>query len=296
MPQLRNEWPLVLFTAIAPAGVGAGAVLSYKYYKLEIDPLIFAASLTILGTIVLAFIVSAAHLGRRGRMPRALLNIFRSWLSREIFFMSGSCILFAACALMSFFYFFRNKPEIEIDPRYIAFAFILASAAGLFGLLSMQRVYRLRSVLTWTGLRGFSMVFSTAALLGTLEAVLILHIFDQKSIVDMLWRYLPMVIVPVFFDGLQVFALKTLGRKVLLTVFVILRLLVYLSAFHLLGYVDVVRLAIMMGMVFVSDIILRAAFFGEQTTSFQTEMAQARRLRLTSRSAGGATIYQGVGR
>jgi DMSO reductase anchor subunit len=289
MPQLRNEWPLVLFTAIAPAGVGAGAVLSYRYYQLGIDPLIFPASLTILGTIVLAFIVSAAHLGRRERMPRALRNIFRSWLSREIFFMSGCCILFAACALM---YFFKDRPEIKT--RYISFSFVLASAAGVLGLLSMQRVYRLKSVLTWMGLRGFSMVFSTAAFLGTLEAVLILHVFDQKSIVDMLWRYLPMVIVPVFFDGLQVYALKSLGRKVLLTVFVILRLAVYLSAFHLLGYIDIVRLAVMMGLLFVSDVILRAAFFGEQTTSFQTEMAQARRLRLTSSGTGRTAASQGV--
>ncbi len=287
MPKLRNEWPLVLFTAIAPAGVGAGAVLSHKYRVLEIDPLIFPASLTILGTIVLAFIVSAAHLGRRERMPRALRNLFRSWLSKEIFLLSGCCILFAACALMSFFYFFRGKPEIE--PRYIAFSFILASAAGLLGLLSMQRVYRLRSVLSWTGMRGFSMVFSTASLLGTLEVVLILHIFDQKSVVDMLWKYFPMLLVPIFFDGLQVFALKSVGRMGLLAVFVLLRLIVYLSAFHVLGYVDIVRLAVMMGLIFIGDVILRAVFFNERTTSFQTEMARARRLRLASRSGFAAS-------
>jgi DMSO reductase anchor subunit len=291
MPRLRNEWPLVLFTAIAPVGVGAGAILSYRYHKLEIDPLIFPASLTILGTVVFAFLVSAAHIGRRERMPRALRNVFRSWLSREIFFMSGCCVMYLACALM---YFFRERYEIE--SRYIAFAFILGAASGLFGLLSMQRVYRLRSVLTWTGLRGFAMVFSTASFLGTLEMVLILHIFDQKSIVDMLWKYIPVLIVPFLFDGLQVYALRSLGRKVLLAVYVILRLAVYLSAFHLLGYVDIVRLAIMMGLLFVSDVMLRSVFFGEQTTSFQTEMARARRLRLASGGVVGTVARQGVGR
>ena len=288
MPQLRQEWPLVLFTTLAPAGAGAGVLLSSTFRQYTLDPLIFPASLALFGTIAAGFLISSVHVGRKARMPRAVFNIFRSWLSREIFLLSGSCALFLAAALM---YFFRDKYAIE--PRFINYAFWLATAAGLTGLFSMQRVYLLRSVRLWTRSRAVSMVFSTALLLGSMEAVLILHLFAGKSIVDMLWRFIPFFIAPLFFDVLQLYELKSIGRKSVVVLFVLFRLVVYLTVFQLIGYVDIVRFGTAMGAAFVGDIILRLFFFSEQTTSFQTELDRARRRRIMP-SRLGAVAHLGM--
>ena len=120
------------------------------------------------------------------RMPRAVRNVFRSWLSREVFLMSLSCALYLASAVM---YYFRARYKIE--DRFIVYAFWAAPGVGILGLLSMQRVYILRSVRLWTGARAFSMVFSSAFLLGGMEAVLVLHLFSGKSPEDMIWHFQP---------------------------------------------------------------------------------------------------------
>jgi DMSO reductase iron-sulfur subunit len=73
---LASEWPLLLFTSIvsalvgwSTAAIGPGVVL---------QPLVFVAATGVaLGTSLL-------HLGRKARAWRALLNIRRSWLSREV--------------------------------------------------------------------------------------------------------------------------------------------------------------------------------------------------------------------
>jgi DMSO reductase anchor subunit len=251
-------------------------LLSSVFKQYELSPLIFPASLTLFGTLAAAFVISSVHIGRKARMPRAARNVLRSWLSREIFLLSAGCALFLAAAGM---YFFRDKYEIE--PRFITYAFWLASAVGLLGLFSMQRVYLLRSVRLWTGPRSLSMVFSSTFLLGTLEAVLILHIFADKSVEDMLWRFYPVFFVPLLFDAFHVHELMRLGRQVPAWVLAGMRVPVYLGVLHFAGRMDITKFAAAIAFAFLGDIILRLFFFGEQTTSFQTEMASARRLRLT---------------
>ena len=176
MPRVREEWPLVFFTVLAPSAVGAGVVLGCMFKQYKLDETVFHASLTLFGIIAGAFLISSIHIGRKFRMPRAIFNLLRSWLSREIFLLSGSCVLFLAAALM---YFFREKYKIE--PRFVIYAFWLAAGVGVFGVLSMQRVYVLRSVKLWTGSRGIFMLISTAFLLGTFVAVLILHLSAALS-------------------------------------------------------------------------------------------------------------------
>lgn len=284
MPEVKKEWPLMLFTALCPPGVGAGVVLSGIFSRHELNDLIFPASLTLSGTIAFAFLVSSAHIGRRMRMPGAVRNIFSSWLSREIFLLSCSCGLYLAAAVM---YFLREKHQIR--PEYITYAFWLASGLGVVGLVSMQNVYRLRSVRLWTGLRGISMVFSTAFLLGSMEAVLILHIFDGKSVEDMLWRFMPVFFAPLFFDLLQLRELKRLGHKIIAVVMAVLRLPVYASVFHLTGRMDFQRLVIVMGIALAGDVVLRLFFFGEETTSFRLAIERARQARITPSTAGPAS-------
>jgi DMSO reductase anchor subunit len=282
VPELKNEWPLVFFTTFAPVGVGAGVVLSSLFKQHELNPLIFQASLTLFATMAVAFIISSVHIGRKMSMPRAIRNVFRSWLSMEIFMLSASCGLFLVTAGM---YFFREKYSIET--RFINYGFWLASGCGILGLLSMQRVYLLRSVNLWTGPRALSMVFSSAFLLGSAEAVLIMHFFDGKSIDDMLWWFSPVFLAPVFFDAIQVYELKRLGHKAVAIVFGVTRVPVYLVVLHLLGRADLTRLVGAMAIAVAGDILVRLFFFGEQTTSFQTELDRARQARLASKSGSG---------
>jgi DMSO reductase anchor subunit len=220
------------------------------------------------------------------RMPRAIRNLFRSWLSREVFLMSLSCALYFASAVM---YYFRARYKIE--DRFIVYAFWAAPGVGILGLLSMQRVYILRSVRLWTGARAFSMVFSSAFLLGGMEAVLVLHLFSGKSPEDMIWHFQPVFLAPLFFDGLHGIELMRLGKKPLLIAFAVFRLPVYLAVFHVVRRVDLTTLSVAMGAALVGDLLTRLFFFNEPTTSFQREMQRARRARLMGPELAGAAPF-----
>lgn len=282
MPQLRQEWPLVFFTALAPVAVGAGAVLSGAFREHGFSPTVFPASIALFGIIAVAFAISSVHIGRKMRMHRAPRNLLRSWLSREIFLLSGCCGLYLVTAAM---YFFRQKYEIE--PRFITYAFWAASAVGLLGMVSMQRVYLLRSVRLWTGSRALAMLGSTAFLLGTMTAVLIISASEGKRIEDVLWRVYLIFFGPLFLDTLHVYELDRLKRHTLALVLTLTRLPVYLTVLHFLGRVNAVKLAAVMVAALAGDIIVRLFFFGEQTTSFQTELDRVRRRRLASAGPGG---------
>lgn len=85
---LRTEWPLCLFTLLV-SGL-AGWVLG-ALGRAAMPPL--PVFLAVAG---LAAAASTLHLGRRDRMWRAMLNVRRSWLSREIVFFgafSGATVL-----------------------------------------------------------------------------------------------------------------------------------------------------------------------------------------------------------
>ena len=77
---LRSEWPLVGFSLIAAVLV---AVFAASVAGRPIHPLPFLALAAV------AMGLSTLHLGKRLRAWRALLNLRRSWLSREIALFSG---------------------------------------------------------------------------------------------------------------------------------------------------------------------------------------------------------------
>jgi len=275
MPRLRDEWPLTVFTSLAPAAVGAGAVLSEKYSRFVLDPIIFPASLVICGTIAAAFLISSAHIGRKMRMPRAIFNLFKSWLSREIFLMSVSCGLYLLSAAMFFF-----KDKYKIEDQYIIYAFWLATGVGIIGVFSIQRVYIVRSVSLWTGTRALSMLFSSMFLLGFTEAVLILHVFTGEFVGDIIWRYIHLFSIPVVLDVIQLNELKRLGHLFTGVVYAVLRLVPYAIFLQLSGRVDIVRLFVAMGFAFAGDLFVRFSFFGEYSTTFAGEVGSARLARL----------------
>jgi DMSO reductase anchor subunit len=75
---LRSEWPLAVFTFVA--ALLFGLATAFARGGTDANPLLFVAA------ALAAMAVSGAHLGRKLRAWRSLLNVAQSWLSREIAF------------------------------------------------------------------------------------------------------------------------------------------------------------------------------------------------------------------
>ncbi len=116
---LRSEWPLWAFTLIGAALVAAVAASATGDLELPL-PIFLVAALTSMG-------LSSLHLGQKLRAWRAVLNVRRSWLSREIVSYSG----FVGLATLHLL-----RPDVGA----LAFA---AAASGFAALFAMDRVYDL---------------------------------------------------------------------------------------------------------------------------------------------------------
>ena len=151
---LRSEWPLWAFTLIGAALAAAVTASAVGAIELSL-PAFLAAALA-------SMALSSLHLGQKLRAWRAMLNLRRSWLSREIVFYSG----FVALATLHLLF-----PELKV----LATA---AAVAGLAALFAMDRVYDL--VLRHEPRRPHSAdvlltgLLCTALLLGQLLPVLLL--------------------------------------------------------------------------------------------------------------------------
>jgi Fe-S-cluster-containing dehydrogenase component len=117
---LATEWPLAVFTLAAAALV--------SWLTASLGGAVPMHAPTFLASAALALGVSALHLGRKERAWRALLNLRRSWLSREIALFS----LFVGLAAI----------HLLLAPRSVALAHA-ASAVGFAALFAIDRVYDL---------------------------------------------------------------------------------------------------------------------------------------------------------
>jgi len=115
---LRSEWPLLVFTLLAPVLIAWWTAARLAPIEIPSLPFLVAA----LGGLA----VSSAHLGRKRRAWRAVLNLRRSWLSREILFY-GAFVVLAAATLLLF-------PGGAV-------AGWLTAGCGFASLYSMDRVY-----------------------------------------------------------------------------------------------------------------------------------------------------------
>ncbi len=116
---LRSEWPLWAFTLIGATLVAAVAASAAGALELTL-PAFLAAALA-------SMALSSLHLGQKHRAWRAMLNIRRSWLSREIVAYSGFVGLAALSLLLP------GLPALTVA----------AAAAGFAALFAMDRVYDL---------------------------------------------------------------------------------------------------------------------------------------------------------
>ena len=136
---LRSEWSLMVFTLLASTLVAVVATAATTSLRVDARAFALAAAVT-MG-------LASAHLGRKSRAWRAVLNLRRSWLSREI--VSLSVFMGAATVWLA----------LAPDDGRAGIAVVLVGFLGLFCadqvygvLLRAGPGYRHSASVLWTGL------------------------------------------------------------------------------------------------------------------------------------------------
>jgi anaerobic dimethyl sulfoxide reductase subunit C (anchor subunit) len=147
----------------------------------------------------LAAAISLFHLGRPWRAVFVLNNLKRSWLSREILLELVFMALAAALALLVLKKVYR--------PMLVRALVALAFAASVLFIISMAKLYMMRTVPAWRGLYTPLSFFGTALLLGPLSAA-----FLYDTLLDLGRKAHP------FLDAAAIVALAAV-LLILLTIF-----------------------------------------------------------------------------
>ncbi|HEX2998020.1 MAG TPA: DmsC/YnfH family molybdoenzyme membrane anchor subunit [Anaerolineales bacterium] len=169
-PSVRKEVPLILFTLLTQMAVGTFWAMLWTFPHLwtleqsislpQLLPLLLVG-----GCLGAGMLASFAHLGTKKRAWRALSNLRKSWLSREILFTG----LFGAGWLLSILAkTFWQRGAVE----WIG----LTATLGLGLVYSMSRVYQLPAISAWNTRRTNLVFMVSTLLLGqSLMAVLLPH-------------------------------------------------------------------------------------------------------------------------
>jgi anaerobic dimethyl sulfoxide reductase subunit B (iron-sulfur subunit) len=145
----RGEIPLIIFSLLAQMAIGAfGTIFMINWGlsdKLVAGQITLIPLLAVGAAIAVALLVSFFHLGTPKNAWRVLHHLRKSWLSREILFISGFAGLWAILTGLRLF-------QIGTFSTLTSIA-ALTVFCGLAALYSMQRVYQLRSVPEWNIVR-----------------------------------------------------------------------------------------------------------------------------------------------
>ena len=154
---LKKEWTLVAFTLLT-------AILTSIISKVAVtgsgfSPFLFA------GLGILGMGLSSIHLGKKFRAWRAVINIRRSWLSREIFLYSA----FIGLSVIVLFF---------PDQKYLTY---IAALLGFFTLFAIDKVYGIIQKITPLNINSASVFLSgllfTAYVLSSLNWFIFLLVF-----------------------------------------------------------------------------------------------------------------------
>ncbi len=116
---LKTEWALLLFTTIA--SILAAFFTASMFTSITINPWLF------LGSGAVGMGLTMSHLGKKSRAYRAILNVHRSWLSREI-------LLFLVFMGLSGVY-------LLLSPGISALGWA-AAGIGFISLFSIDKIYQ----------------------------------------------------------------------------------------------------------------------------------------------------------
>ncbi len=172
-PRIPSKWeegPLILFTLLAQTAVGGFWALLWMFPRLWISAeqrttlLQLLPLLLVGGCLGAGMLASLAHLGTKQRAWRALGNLRKSWLSREVLF-NG---LFGMSWLSTLASVLWQHGILEWMG--------LTATLGLGLIYSMSRVYRLHTIPAWNTWRTNAVFMGSTLLLGqSLMAVLLPH-------------------------------------------------------------------------------------------------------------------------
>ncbi|MBN1938917.1 MAG: dimethyl sulfoxide reductase anchor subunit [Candidatus Aminicenantes bacterium] len=145
------EWPLVAFTLLFQAGAGAAVF----FWTASGKGTGLAPDLILLVSAAVSALLSLFHLGRPFRAPRSVVNLGRSWLSREILFLIGFGA--SAAGLVADEIFNLNAEGVFLPA---------AAILGLACVFVMAKIYTLPSVPDWNTWRTPGAFFSATFVLG----------------------------------------------------------------------------------------------------------------------------------
>jgi anaerobic dimethyl sulfoxide reductase subunit C (anchor subunit) len=172
-----REWALPVYTILMEVAVGALLVLwvvralaRSRFSTGELDRMIRNPLLIIVVTAFMGMAGAHFHLSKPWHSFLAILNIGRSWLSREIFF----TVLFFASVLV-LWYLSRYEPERQ---RLINNLGWLSILLGLTVVYCMSRIYVLSTQEVWNSWATIASFYLTTLLLGVMT-VACLMIMDM---------------------------------------------------------------------------------------------------------------------
>ncbi|MDP9075629.1 MAG: dimethyl sulfoxide reductase anchor subunit, partial [Actinomycetota bacterium] len=157
------HWPLVAVTLLTQLSLGAlMATVALQILAPGRPGIGGAAAAAGAGAVALA--VSVLHLGRPAVAWKALRNLRRSWLSREV-------ALFGAFSIATFSYAVATLLEVGGQESLLAFG-IVAVTLGVAGVYASGRLYLVPARPVWDSGRTLVAFFATAVATGPLVAAL----------------------------------------------------------------------------------------------------------------------------
>jgi anaerobic dimethyl sulfoxide reductase subunit C (anchor subunit) len=165
---MLKEWPLVAFTILGQMAVGAFLLLCPLLFLSPVGAswgptaraMVLVVWGTTLGLITIAVSLSLFHLHHPLRARRVLANIRTSWLSREILFE----LAFTAFVALAFILVWTGHTTGPFLRAVIA----AGAVTGILFLISMGRLYILKSVPPWDSAYIGMSFFLTAVILGAM--------------------------------------------------------------------------------------------------------------------------------
>lgn len=186
--KLRSrEDPLVIFTLITQAVVGAFAVMflgpMFGLHQLSVEahPTGFPVMLlAMLGLETFALFLSTMHLGKPHRFYRAFNNLRYSPVSREVAGIAVFYNLLGAYTVLTLFPGFLWLPESFVMGLRNVSGW-MALLAGPVALYFMHKIYRIKARPFWNHWQVLSSFYGNMLALGSLTAGLVFAILEQSS-------------------------------------------------------------------------------------------------------------------
>jgi len=182
------HWPLILLTLLSQVAVGVlcattALALAARLGVAGVSDPGLAARSGLLGGLwasaavgAAAMVASVFHLGRPGRAWKAMRNLRRSWLSREVALLSAFAGLAGVGALVASLVGAGTSLSLGLDAA--------GSLVGVAGLYASARLYRIPARPAWDSPRTIVSFMTTALAVGPLVVLVVLAALAGGDLTD----------------------------------------------------------------------------------------------------------------